>query len=207
MGYSNPRSLANALIKRPVVLVIFRTDSHSGFDRSPSKDATQSQVTPSSLNAMTYDPYKVLESLNIELPQPATPKGSYMPMVIHDAMAYLSGALPTDQNGELLAPGVVGINVSLEEAAAAARLCALNLMARLQADLGSLAKVRRWIKITGFVASAPSFTGQPQVINGASDFLVEVFGDLGKHARSAVGVAALPLGSSVEIEAIVEIWP
>ncbi len=156
---------------------------------------------------MTHDPYKVLESLGIELPQPATPKGSYMPMVIQDTIAYLSGALPTQQNGELLAPGIVGTNVSLEEASSAARLCALNLIARLQADLGSLTRVHRWIKITGFVASAPNFTDQPQVINGASNFLVDVFGDLGKHARSAVGVAALPLGSSVEIEAIVEIAP
>ncbi len=156
---------------------------------------------------MTNDPYEVLKSLDVELPQPAAPKGSYLPMLIHGNLAYLSGALPTDQTGTLLAPGIVGVDVSLEEAAAAAKLCAINLIARLHADLGSLTKIRRWIKITGFVASAPTFTSQPQVINGASDFLVEVFGDLGKHARSAVGVAALPLRSSVEIEAIVEIAP
>ncbi len=107
--------------------------------------------------------------------------------------------------GELGATGKVGAEVSAEEAAKQARICALNCVAALKAEVGELSRVVRIVKVVGFVASAPDFTGQPQVVNGASDLLAEVFGDAGKHARSAVGVAVLPRDVPVEVELIAEV--
>lgn len=166
---------------------------------------TRSGISSASLKCMTNDPYRAIEELGLKLPTPTSPKGSYVPMRLQGNIAYLSGALPIDPEGALYAPGVVGNTVSESDAAKAAQLCALNLIARLHSDLGSLTKVKNWIKLTGFVASTATFTQQPLVINGASDFIVQVFGETGRHARSAVGVSSLPLGSSVEVEAIVEV--
>lgn len=150
-------------------------------------------------------PYERLSELGVLLPSAGAPQGSYLPFIEVDGLAYLSGALPFDEGGVLLHPGHVGGGVTVEDAAEAARVCAVNLIARLHVELGSLDRIERWVKITGFVASSPVFHAQPAVVNGASDFLVEVFGESGRHARSAVGVASLPLGSSVEIEAIVKV--
>lgn len=153
----------------------------------------------------TSDPYQRLELLGLTLPTPAAPKGSYSPLVECDKLLFLSGALPILDDGTLLSPGICGESIEVEAAARAAQLCALHLVSRLHEHLGSLVRVERIVKAVGFVASAPTFMAQPTVINGASDLFVEVFGDKGVHARSAVGVSALPLGSSVEVEAIVKI--
>jgi enamine deaminase RidA (YjgF/YER057c/UK114 family) len=145
-----------------------------------------------------------LGALGIELPAAPAPVASYVPVVVSGAFAYVSGQVPLAE-GAPLATGKVGADVDLEEAANAARRCALQVLAALRAELGSLDRVRRVVKVTVFVASAPGFTDQPKVANGASDLLGEVFGEAGRHARAAVGVAELPLGVPVEVEVIVEI--
>ena len=127
-----------------------------------------------------------------------------MPAVRTGNYVYVSGQLPL-VDGKLQATGKVGDAVSAEEAAGLARLCALNGLAAAASVAGGLDAIRRIVKVTGFVASVPSFTGQPVVINGASEFLIEVFGEAGRHARSAVGMAVLPLDSPVEVELIVEL--
>lgn len=119
-------------------------------------------------------------------------------------MVYLSGQIPM-LDGALMLTGKVGGGVSDVDATAAARQCAINAIAALKAEVGELSQVKRIVKVTVFIASDPSFTGQSQVANGASDLFLEVFGDLGRHARSAVGVACLPLGSAVEVELIAEV--
>ena len=122
---------------------------------------------------------------------------------------YTAGQLPLAE-GKLLATGKVGAEVSAEEAARLARTCALNGLAAAASAAGGLQAIRRVVKVTGFVASSPGFTGQPQVLNGASELLLEVLGEAGRHARSAVGVAELPLGAPVEVELIAEVgegWP
>lgn len=145
-----------------------------------------------------------LNALGIELPQAAAPAANYLPAVQSGSMLYISGQIPMI-NGDLRYVGKLGVEYSVAEGAECARLCALNIIAQAQAALGELDRVKRVVKLTGFVNSAPDFTDQPKVINGASDLMAEVFGDRGQHARSAVGVAALPLGVAVEIEAILEI--
>lgn len=140
-----------------------------------------------------------LAELGISLPPVATPVGSYVPAVRTGSLVYTSGQVPQDA-----AKGKVGAEVSAEDANAAARLCALQALAAVDALVG-LDSVARVVKVVGFVASAPGFTGQPAVINGASDLLGEVFGEAGAHARSAVGVAELPGGVPVEVELIVEV--
>jgi enamine deaminase RidA (YjgF/YER057c/UK114 family) len=140
-----------------------------------------------------------LAELGISLPPVATPVGSYVPAVRTGSLVYTSGQVPQDA-----AKGKVGAEVSAEDANAAARLCALQALAAVDALIG-LDSVARVVKVVGFVASAPGFTGQPAVINGASDLLGEVFGEAGAHARSAVGVAELPGGVPVEVELIVEV--
>lgn len=140
-----------------------------------------------------------LAELGISLPPVATPAGSYVPAVRTGNLVYTAGQVPMD------APkGKVGADVSTEDANAAARVCALQALAAVDALVG-LDSIVRVVKVVGFVASAPGFTGQPGVINGASDLLGEVFGEAGAHARSAVGVAELPLGVPVEVELIVEV--
>lgn len=147
-----------------------------------------------------------LKELGIVLPEAATPKYAYVPVVVDGGMAYVSGQLPWIE-GRLAATGRLGEAVDVATAAAAARHCALQGLAALRAAVGSLDRVRRVVKVTGFVASAPDFHDQPSVIDGASRLLGEVFGDAGRHARSAVGVAALPRGASVEVEFIFSLTP
>ena len=144
-----------------------------------------------------------LAELGVELPPVAAPVAAYVPAVRSGNVVYTSGQLPFVA-GSLAATGKVGGDVSPEEAKAHARTCALNALAAID-DLVGLDAVVRIVKLNGFVASAEGFTGQPAVINGASELLGEVFGDAGKHARAAVGVAELPLGAPVEVELIVEI--
>ncbi|MFL6137734.1 MAG: RidA family protein [Frankiaceae bacterium] len=145
-----------------------------------------------------------LVELGITLPDVVPPVAAYVPAVRSGSMVYVSGQVPV-VNGKLATTGKVGAEVDPETAKDLARTCALNALAAVKAEIGDLAAVRRIVKLVGFVASAPDFTGQPQVVNGASELLGEVFGEAGKHARSAVGVAALPLDAPVEVELIVEV--
>jgi enamine deaminase RidA (YjgF/YER057c/UK114 family) len=144
-----------------------------------------------------------LAELGITLPQVVPPLAAYQPAVRSKDHVYVSGQLPM-VDGKLLATGLVGDEVTPEDAVELARVCGLNGLAAVESLVG-LAAVVRVVKLTGFVASAPGFTGQPGVINGASNLFGEVFGDAGAHARSAVGVSALPLGAPVEVELIVEV--
>ena len=146
---------------------------------------------------------KRLAELEIILPEAPRPVAAYLPAVISGNLLFVSGQLCL-VNGELLYKGKLGKEVSLEQGYAAARTAAINSLAIIKEELGSLDKVTRVVKVTGYVASDPDFYDQPKVINGASDILVEVFGDLGRHARAAVGVNSLPLNTPVEIEIIVE---
>lgn len=133
------------------------------------------------------------------LPKPSQPGGSYLPVVIHDGIAYVSGQLPR-LNNELQFLGKVGDDIDLVTAREAARLCAMQCLAALDKELGGLARVVRLLKVNGYVASAVGFTQQPAVIDAASEYFAEVLGARGQHARAAVGVAELPRGAAVEIE-------
>jgi enamine deaminase RidA (YjgF/YER057c/UK114 family) len=144
-----------------------------------------------------------LAELGITLPDVVPPVAAYVPAVRTGSLVYTSGQLPM-VDGALPATGKVGGSVTLEQAQPLARTCALNALAAIHALVG-LDSVVRVVKVVGFVASAPDFTGQPAVVNGASELLGEVFGEAGRHARSAVGVAALPLDAPVEVELIVEV--
>ena len=147
-----------------------------------------------------------LAELGIVLPEVAPPVAAYVPAVVSGSYVHTSGQLPFTA-GALPATGKVGDGhglVPADDAKEYARTCALNALAAVRAELGSLDRITRVVKLVGFVASDPSFTGQPGVINGASEFLGEVFGEAGRHARSAVGVAVLPLDAPVEVELIVE---
>lgn len=144
-----------------------------------------------------------LQELGITLPQAAAPVASYVPVVIHGDLAFVSGQV-SFVDGELL-KGRLGEDVSLEDGMKAARGCGLMILAQLKAALGSLDRVVRVVKLGGFVNSAPDFTEQPKVVNGASDLMLEVFREAGKHARAAVGVPSLPLGVAVEVDAVVAI--
>jgi enamine deaminase RidA (YjgF/YER057c/UK114 family) len=145
-----------------------------------------------------------LDALGLALPPVAAPLAAYVPAVRSGQHVYTAGQLPL-VDGKLLMTGRVGAQVSVEEGAALARTCALNALAAVASVTGGLSAVTRIVKIVGFVASDPSFTGQPLVVNGASELMLEVFGDAGRHARSAVGVAVLPLDAPVEIELIAEV--
>ena len=144
-----------------------------------------------------------LRELGLELPPVATPAGDYVPAVRSGSLVFTSGQLPM-VDGQLAAVGKVGALVTPEQAKDLARTCALNALAAVDALVG-LDSVVRVVKVTGFVASTPDFTGQPGVLNGASELLGQVLGDAGVHARSAVGVAALPLDAPVEVELVVEV--
>lgn len=146
-----------------------------------------------------------LSELGIELPQAAAPVAAYVPVVIAGNLAHVSGQLPFI-DGQLVT-GRLGEDVSLGQGTAAARACGLMVLAQLKAALGSLDKVERIVKLGAFVNSTGDFTDQPKVANGASELMVEVFGEAGKHARSAVGVPVLPLGAAVEVDAIVALKP
>jgi enamine deaminase RidA (YjgF/YER057c/UK114 family) len=145
-----------------------------------------------------------LAALGLVLPEVVAPVAAYVPAVLTGCYVYTAGQLPMAE-GKLLATGKVGAEVSLEDAATLAATCALNAVAAAASVAGGLAAIRRIVKVTGFVASAPGFTGQPKVINGASELLLDVFGDAGRHARSAVGVAELPMDAPVEVELVAEV--
>jgi enamine deaminase RidA (YjgF/YER057c/UK114 family) len=145
-----------------------------------------------------------LAALNIEFPKVQPPVANYVPVAISGHQVFVAGQVCV-WNGEFRHIGQLGREISIEEGQAAARLCGLNIVAQLQAALGDLDRLRRCIRLNVFVNSAADFTDQPKVANGASDLMVELFGDAGKHTRSAVGVAQLPFGVSVEIDAVFEI--
>lgn len=145
-----------------------------------------------------------LKDLGVSLPEAAAPAANYVPFVKTGNQLYISGQLPM-MDGKIQVTGKLGAGVDLESGKSAARFCAINLLAQAKAATGNLDKVTRLVKIVGFVNSTDDFTDQPQVINGASDFLVEAMGDKGRHARSAVSAASLPFGVAVEIDAIFEI--
>ncbi|MCC5972852.1 MAG: RidA family protein [Rubellimicrobium sp.] len=145
-----------------------------------------------------------LVELGVTLPEAPAPAANYVPYVVVGDLVHVSGQISQGADG--LLTGRLGEDLGIAEGAAAARACALSLLAQLRAATGGdLDRVVRVVKLTGFVASAPGFTDQPKVVNGASDLMVEVFGEAGRHARSAVGVAALPLGVAVEIEGLFQI--
>ena len=145
-----------------------------------------------------------LAELGLTVPEVAKPVAAYIPAVRSGTHVYTSGQLPM-RSGELMATGKVGAEVSPEEAVACGQQCALNAIAAVKAEIGDLDLVKRVVKVVAFVASTPDFTGQPQVANGASELLGTAFGDAGVHARSAVGVAVLPLDAPVEVEIMVEV--
>ncbi len=149
-------------------------------------------------------PEEKLSELGIELPTPPAPAAAYVPFVRTGNLLFTAGQIATS-DGELVATGLVGGEVDVETAQRCARACAVNLIAQMKAALGDLSNVQRIVKLTVFVASTPDFNEQHLVANGASELLVEVFGDRGRHARSAVGNASLPLGTPVEVEAVVEV--
>jgi enamine deaminase RidA (YjgF/YER057c/UK114 family) len=149
-------------------------------------------------------PEERLAELGLTVPEVAKPLAAYVPAVRAGSFVYTSGQLPLSE-GALLQTGKVGAEVSAEQGKVLARQCALNALAAIRAEIGELSNIRRVVKVVGFVASAPDFTGQPGVVNGASELLGEVFGEAGIHARSAVGVAVLPLDAPVEVELIVEV--
>lgn len=144
-----------------------------------------------------------LAELKIELPQAAAPVANYVPFAVTGNQVHTAGQV-SRWNGEFLHVGAVGKDVSVEDAYRAARICGLNIIAQVQAAVGDLDRVRRCVKLNVFVRSDDNFTEQPKVANGASDLMVEVFGDAGRHARSAIGVKQLPFGVSVEIDAVFE---
>jgi enamine deaminase RidA (YjgF/YER057c/UK114 family) len=153
--------------------------------------------------AGAVDVYARLAELGVTLPQVAAPLAAYVPAVQSGSHVYVSGQLPF-VDGELPLTGKVGAEVTPEQGAELARACALNALAAVEGLVG-LGRVVKLVKVTGFVASAPGFTGQPAVVNGASMLFADVFGEIGRHARSAVGVAELPLGAPVEVEIIAEV--
>jgi enamine deaminase RidA (YjgF/YER057c/UK114 family) len=148
---------------------------------------------------------KKLAELGIVLPTPATPVANYIPFVRVGALLFVSGQICLDASGKLVAKGRLGDGVSVEDGQKAARACAINVLAQVKAALGDLDKVKQVARLGGFINSAPSFLEGPKVMNGASDLMVAVLGDKGRHARTTVGVAALPADAAVEVEGIFEI--
>ena len=145
-----------------------------------------------------------LSEMGIAIPEVVPPLAAYQPTARSGNLVFTAGQLPA-RDGEMIAVGKLGAEVSEEQGYACARQCALNALAAIRAEIGSLDAITRVVKVVVFVASAPDFTGQPKVANGASELLGEVFGEAGKHARSAVGVSVLPLDVPVEVEIIVEV--
>jgi enamine deaminase RidA (YjgF/YER057c/UK114 family) len=145
-----------------------------------------------------------LAELGITLPTPAAPAANYVPFVRSGDLVFVSGQIPVGPDG-IRFVGKLGADADLDAGRAAARLCAINLIAQVKAAIGDLDKLVRVVKLTGFVNSTLDFTDHPKVVNGASDLMVEVFGDRGRHSRSAMGVAGLPFGVAVEVEGIFEV--
>ncbi|MDZ4759476.1 MAG: RidA family protein [Alphaproteobacteria bacterium] len=143
-----------------------------------------------------------LEDAGIKLPAPNAPVANYVPFVMTGKLLFISGQISNGTAG--VVRGRVGETLSLEEGQAAARLCAINLLAQTQAALGDLERVRRVVKLAGFVSAAPDFVDIPKVVNGCSDVMVLAFGDRGRHARSAVACPVLPMGAAVEVDAVIE---
>ena len=166
---------------------------------SPGQSTPEHRSTPS----VTHE--QRLEALGLALPGPYPPHDPLDAVVVWNGIARTSGQLARDHDGQIRSPGRLGDDVDIDEGAEAARWCALNALSVLRAELGSLDRIERVITLTGFVACAPGFAGQPAVIDGASRLLQEVFGDAGRHTRSALGVAALPRGASVEVELTVAV--
>jgi enamine deaminase RidA (YjgF/YER057c/UK114 family) len=145
-----------------------------------------------------------LATLNITLPTPPKPAGSYIPVVKTGNLVFVSGQIPM-KDGQVQFKGQVPTSISVEDAQKAAKLCMINVLAQLKSELGTLDKISRIVRVSGFVSSSQEFYEHPKIINAASDLLFEIFGEKGKHARIAVGVASLPLNSAVEIDLIAEI--
>jgi enamine deaminase RidA (YjgF/YER057c/UK114 family) len=145
-----------------------------------------------------------LSSMGLELPETPKPVAAYIPAKQAGKLVFTAGQLPMVQ-GELISKGLLGQDVEIEEANKAARICTLNALAAIKGVVGDLDRIKQIVRVVGYVASVPTFTQQPAVVNGASELLLEIFGESGKHARSAVGMAVLPLNASVEIELTVEV--
>ena len=145
-----------------------------------------------------------INELNISLPEAPKPVAAYIPAKQTGKLVFTAGQLPM-VNGELISKGLLGQDVEIDEANRAARVCTLNALAAIKGVIGDLDRIKQIVRVVGYVASVPTFTQQPAVINGASELLLEIFGENGKHARSAVGMAVLPLNASVEIELTVEV--
>jgi len=152
--------------------------------------------------AMSYE--RKLKELHLKLPLPSQPLATYIPAVQTGDLLFLSGVLPM-QDGKLAFSGKLGRDLTVEQGMEAARLALLNALAIAKQELGTLDRITRVVKVVGYVASSEGFTQQPQVLNGASDLLVEIFGESGRHARVAVGAAELPRGASIEIEVILSV--
>lgn len=148
---------------------------------------------------------KKLAALGIALPVPAAPVANYIPFVRTGSLLVVSGQLCFDNDGKLVATGKLGGGVTIEAGQKAARACAVNVLAQLKAALGDLDRVVRVVRLGGFISSVPSFLDGPKVMNGASDLMVEAFGDKGRHARSTIGVAVLPADAAVEVEGMFEV--
>jgi enamine deaminase RidA (YjgF/YER057c/UK114 family) len=145
-----------------------------------------------------------IEGLGLKLPDVPKPVAAYIPAKQSGNLVFTAGQLPM-VNGELISKGLLGQDVEIDEANKAARICTLNALAAIKGVIGDLDRIKQIVRVVGYVASIPTFTQQPAVVNGASELLLEIFGENGKHARSAVGMAVLPLNASVEIELTVEI--
>jgi enamine deaminase RidA (YjgF/YER057c/UK114 family) len=146
-----------------------------------------------------------LTDLGITLPKPTAPVANYLPFVRSGALLFMAGQICLDQTGKVVAAGKLGGSVSLEDGQKAARACAINLLAQAKAAVGDLDRIVRVVRLGGFVNAVPTFLDGPKVMNGASDLMVDVFGDKGRHARTTVGVAVLPLDAAVEVEAVFEV--
>ncbi|MFZ9227633.1 MAG: RidA family protein [Candidatus Nanopelagicales bacterium] len=145
-----------------------------------------------------------IKELGLQLPEPPKPLAAYIPAKQAGNLVFTAGQLPM-VNGEIILKGLLGQDVEIEPAYNAAKICTLNALSAIKGVIGDLDKIKQVVRVVGYVASVPTFTQQPAVVNGASEFLLEIFGDKGKHARSAVGMAVLPLNAAVEIELTVEV--
>ena len=145
-----------------------------------------------------------LASLNITLPSPPKPAGSYVPVVITDKLAFVSGQIPI-KDDKVIYVGKVSEDVTIEDAQKAARLCIINALAHLKTELKSLDRISKIVRVSGYVNSSSDFTEQPKILNSASDLLFDIFGQKGQHTRIAIGVSSLPLNSVVEIDLVAEI--
>jgi enamine deaminase RidA (YjgF/YER057c/UK114 family) len=145
-----------------------------------------------------------INELNISLPEAPKPVAAYIPAKQTGKLVFTAGQLPM-VNGEIISKGLLGQDVEIDEANKAARICTLNALAAIKGVIGDLDRIKQIVRVVGYVASVPTFTQQPAIVNGASELLLEIFGENGKHARSAVGMAVLPLNASVEIELTVEV--